>query len=49
MLGYTVDEMHGLSVSDIDPNFATADFAQVTTSLRQQGTARFETVLRAKD
>jgi PAS domain S-box-containing protein len=49
MLGYTVDETLGLSVSDIDPNFATADFAQVTTSLRLQGTARFETVLRAKD
>ncbi len=49
MLGYTVDEMLGLSVSDIDPNFASAKFAPATISLRLQGTARFETLLRTKD
>ena len=49
MLGYTVDGMLGLSISDLDPNFGSGEFAQVTTSLRLQGSARFETMNRTKD
>ena len=49
MLGYSVDEMLGMSVSAIDPSFQHAQFTQATEMLRQQGRAQFESTNRTKD
>lgn len=49
MLGYERDEMLGMRVADIDPNFRPDGFADTTRPLRESRTSRFETTNRAKD
>jgi len=49
MLGYTPEEMAGLSIGDIDPGFAGIDFAQATIDLRQQNSCSFDTQNRHRD
>jgi len=49
MLGYSVDEMLGKSVSDLDPNFPEGQFKAITSTLFADGSARFESALLAKD
>ena len=49
MLGYSVDEMLGLSVPDIDPAFHQSAFSAETAFIRQQRSARFESTNRSKD
>ncbi|MCP5277028.1 MAG: PAS domain S-box protein [Thiobacillus sp.] len=49
MLGYTAEEMMGLSVTAIDPNYTADEFAAVAADFRRQGHARFESTQRAKD
>ncbi|MBS0371704.1 MAG: PAS domain S-box protein [Proteobacteria bacterium] len=48
-LGYSVDEMLQLSVSDIDPRFPPEAFRQVSEQLCQQGSIKFETAQKTKD
>jgi PAS domain S-box-containing protein len=48
-LGYTVEEMLKLNVTDIDPNFNAERFGQTGELLRQQGHAQFESNHRATD
>ena len=48
-LGYSVDEMLELGVSDIDPNFPQEKFVEVVEQIRQQGHVQFETTQRTKD
>lgn len=49
MLGRTVDEMLGLSVPEVDPNFSNLDFEHATAGLRTQSRAQFETINLSKD
>jgi PAS domain S-box-containing protein len=49
MLGYDPEEMLGLSVPDIDPNFPPGDFKSNTDALFAGGTAHFETTQKHKD
>ena len=49
MLGYEVDEMLQLSVSDIDPGFPVAEFARMRGEMRARGQARFESTQKARD
>jgi hypothetical protein len=49
MLGYERDEMLGMRVADIDPNFQADGFADTTRPLRESRTARFESTNRAKN
>ncbi|GAB6139550.1 hypothetical protein JCM14076_02790 [Methylosoma difficile] len=49
MLGYSLEEMQALRVSDFDPNFPSHDFALKTLNLRENRNARFETLNRHKD
>ena len=49
MLGYTIEEMLQHKVTDLDPNFPSGDFRQITNALFASGTARFESALKSKD
>ena len=49
MLGYTVDEMLGMSIPDVDPGFPAGQFRQVTEPFRQQRHVHFETTNRDRD
>ena len=48
-LGYTEDEMLGLSVVDIDPNFIESNPTSPTSRLRQNQRSKFESVNVTKD
>jgi PAS domain S-box-containing protein len=48
MLGYTIEEMLGMSVPDIDPAYA-ADFRRETEVIRDRGFIRSETQVRYRD
>lgn len=49
MLGYSEDEMRGLSVMDIDPYVPVSRFKEMPGPLGEQRTIRFESVNRARD
>jgi len=49
LLGYTVEEMLGMRVADIDPNYPAAEFQGATVMLLRQGRAQFESAHKAKD
>nr|MBL8411011.1 PAS domain S-box protein [Dechloromonas sp.] len=49
MLGYSCEEMLGLSVTDIDPGYDAAQFTEFTTILRRQGKANFDSINRHRD
>ena len=49
MLGYSVEEMLRLGVSDIDPVFTIDDFAKVTERIRQAGSMCFDAQNRHRD
>jgi PAS domain S-box-containing protein len=49
LIGYRPDELAELTIADIDPNFAAADFRLRTLALRAQGSATFETNMRHRD
>ncbi|HKS71868.1 MAG TPA: sigma 54-interacting transcriptional regulator, partial [Terriglobales bacterium] len=49
ILGYTREELLGLSLFDIDPNITPERERQVTGTLRQAGTISFEGLHRRKD
>ncbi len=49
MLGYTVEEMLQLSVTDIDPQFSGEAFPRLIERLQQQGSIRLETMARTRD
>jgi PAS domain S-box-containing protein len=49
VLGYSVEEMLAMGVTDIDPAFPPGTFAERTASLRESGSASFETTERHKD
>ena len=49
LIGYRPDELTELTIADIDPNFAAADFRLRTLALREQGSATFETNMRHRD
>ncbi len=49
MLGYSTEEMLGLSVHDFDPNFPDTPFHEMVDELRSQGRGQVETLNRAKD
>ncbi|SDH32054.1 PAS domain S-box protein [Propionivibrio dicarboxylicus] len=48
ILGYSVEEMLGLGISDIDPNVPADRLPQVAEQIRRQGVVKFETEHRAK-
>ena len=48
-LGYSVDEMLQLTVTDVNPNFDAQENAQIRKSIRELGHIRLETSHRAKD
>jgi len=48
-LGYSVDEMLSLGVSDIDPAFPTHDFPAHAQAVREAGHLQFETSHRTRD
>ncbi|WP_301276937.1 PAS domain S-box protein [Dechloromonas sp.] len=49
MLGYTVEEMLALHVSDIDPNVPKDEYEAIRERLFSSGKAHFETLNKAKD
>ena len=49
VLGYSPDELLQMRVSDIDPAFPAANFAQVVEDIRAQGVMQFETTQRKKN
>jgi PAS domain S-box-containing protein len=49
MLGYSVDEMLGMSVPEIDPSFASGQFGDATAGIRQAGSACLDTMNRHRD
>lgn len=49
LLGYTVEELLGLTVPDIDPDFPIDRFHRGVEALRSEKRAQFETTQRAKD
>ncbi len=49
MLGYSVEEMQGMSVQDYDPNYQAIRLEQVIEHLRTEGHGEVETLNRAKD
>ena len=49
LLGYSVEEMLGMRVPDIDPNYDEETFRKAAVTIGQQGRARFESVQRSKD
>ena len=48
-LGYTVDELLQLTVSDIDPGFPPEDYVRIRDVIKRQGKIQFETSQRTKD
>ena len=48
MLGYSTEEMLGLTVPDIDPNVTSASFHQAMATFREQGRTQFESVHRTR-
>ena len=48
-LGYSRDELIGMSIPDIDPNFQREKFAEHWRELRENGSVMMETLHRAKD
>ena len=49
MLGYSKEELQGLGIPDIDPNFPVDDWPQHWLELREKGTLKFESAHRARD
>ena len=49
MLGYSTEEMLGLSVHDFDPNFPATPFHEVVDHIRRQGRGQVETLNRTRD
>jgi len=49
VLGYSMEEMLGMGIPDVDPNFRQADFRERAQGFRQQGRVQFETTSRTKD
>jgi PAS domain S-box-containing protein len=49
LLGYTPEELTGLTVPDIDPNFPMDRYLQTVAVIRSQGHIQFETRQRTKD
>jgi PAS domain S-box-containing protein len=49
ILGYSLDEMLGMAIQEIDPYFQEGSFRQITESIRQSGSRRFETKKRTKN
>ena len=49
MLGYTVEEMLQLSVSDIDPRFSGEAFRRLIETLQREEMIQFETLARTRD
>jgi PAS domain S-box-containing protein len=49
MLGYTPEEMRGLSVPDLDPHFPAKPYREATEPIRHKGSARFESLKKTKD
>lgn len=49
MLGYSTEEMLGMSVQDYDPNYQAAEQQGLVEHLRQEGQGEVETLNRAKD
>lgn len=49
MLGYTQEAMQALKIDDIDPNFPTGRFAEVTAGLRLREQSSFDTQNRHRD
>ncbi len=48
MLGYTRDELVGMSIFDIDPDFPTTDWAGQWVDVRMRGSVTLETAMRRK-
>jgi PAS domain S-box-containing protein len=49
LLGYTVDEMLTLGVSDIDPSFPVQEYRKIKEEIRQKGYIQFDTTHIRKD
>ncbi len=49
LLGYRLDELAGMGVPDVDPNYSSENFRQATWALREQGSATVETTEIHKD
>ena len=49
MLGYSPEEMRGLSVPELDPYFPPQPFREVVSPIRQMGSSRFESFKRTKN
>lgn len=49
LLGYSVDELLGLTVPDIDPSFPLERYWQIVEEIRSQGHLQFETQQRTRD
>ncbi len=49
MLGYSVEEMLGMRIQDVDPNFPSKNFHQIAEQLHQVGHGQLETLNRTKD
>ena len=49
LLGYTVDEMLGMGIPDIDPDFTFERFKEFTEECRRKGSIQFEASQVAKD
>ena len=48
-LGYSVEELTGMTLFDIDPNVSESDYARIWQNLREKGSNHFERVHRRKD
>jgi PAS domain S-box-containing protein len=48
LLEYSVEEMHQLSVMDIDPNFPLEKFGQISDKLKDTGSLKFESLQKTK-
>nr|WP_320015326.1 PAS domain S-box protein [uncultured Desulfobacter sp.] len=48
-LGYTVEEMRGMTLFDIDPNVSEREYVEIWKILREKGMNHFERVHRRKD
>ncbi|MBK8018753.1 MAG: PAS domain S-box protein [Betaproteobacteria bacterium] len=49
LLGYSVEELTGLTVGDIDPSFPLERFLEIRPRIRAQGHVQFESRQRTKD
>ena len=48
-LGYSVEELTGMTLFDIDPNVSESDYARIWQNLREKGKNHFERIHRRKD